>query len=211
MNKSKIIFLFIFIVVLFFDVLSQNINTTSNQSPKIKVISTPMGVESSRPRPSDSSERIKYEIEIIKDSAYYSLKADKMEKGVYIPFFSDELAKGKVYKGQEIYFEMVPDITNPSNMILFTYLLHMTRATYLQTDANKHIKYNKFESVDQQKYGLTPLLLCYVDDENNQTENLLKKFLKSDLITVTSIEEIQEKILKHIEKCLFVYYKLIDE
>jgi len=211
MLKLKIIYSFFIFSILFFDVLSQNVNMLPNQSIEYKTISTPMGDRSLAPQPSESSERIRYEIEVLKDSAFYSLRADRIEKGVYVPFVSDELTKRIVYKGEEIFFELVPDPAHPANTVLFTYLLHMSRVNYLWADDNKHIKYKKFEAVDQLKHNLTPLLLFYMDDETNQTEKLLEKYLSADLITVTSMEEIQEKILNHIERCLFVYYKLIDE
>ena len=176
--------------------------------------SVPRGDKSSTPQPSDDSERIKYRIEIKRDSSSYTLKADKYENGVYISdhIFLEELDFiGKVYKGDIIFFEMVPDISDLSKMTLFTYFPYGTRYTYLDNPGSKQIKYRKFVNVDHAKFNMIPLMICYIDDEQNNAEKLLDKYSKENLITINSKNELQEKILKNITKCLLVYYNLTKE
>lgn len=205
MNKIKIIYTF-FIVNLFFSNLwSQDVNR------EFRVRSVLHGT-SSTPTPSDNSERIRITIKTEKDSVFYSLKADLMEKGIIDGrSLGAIVSKTKVFKKNDIIFEMVPDISNPIKMTLFTFFPNgMTVFRYLDNNENKQIKYKKFEFVDHAKYNHIPLLLCYLDDKQNNTEKLLAAYLKNNLITITTYDEIREKILKHIESCLFVYYTLTD-
>jgi len=218
----RIIIIIFFVVYLFVpDSLSQNVIVSPNQFPekRIKTASgnliirtVPLGDRSLMPTPSDESERIKYKIKIEKDSAFYSLKADVIEKGVISDRFSNPIVlNSKVVKGNEILFEMVPDISKPDIMTLYIYMPTGTVFEYLVCDNNRKIKYKKIEAVDQLKNSQIPLLLCYVDNEKNDTEKLLEKYLKDNLISITSNEELQETILKYIEKYLFIYYTLSDK
>lgn len=197
--------------------LSQNIN-----SNRYKVVTTPYGANSLTPIPSDNSERIKFTIKIENDSVFFSLKADNLENGVLIDSLSyDILSKTKVLKGNDFFFEMVPDITtndyipNHAMMRLFTYFpgasMSLVCRYLFSGDENKQIKYKKFESVDETEFGLIPILLCYVDDEQNNTEKFLNKFVKNNLIAITSKEEIHALIIKNIYKCLFVYQNFSNE
>ena len=221
MNKAKIIYTFLIINLFVSSALSQSTIVSLNQVPKsttktpasgVMTRTVPLGDRSSMPSPSDDSERIKYKIKIEKDSAFYSLKGDVIEKGVIDDRFPGAIVlNNKVFKGNEILFEVVPDISKPNIMTLYTYMPGGTSFKYLFCDNNGKIKYKKFEVADQLKNNLIPLILCYVDNEKNDTEKLLEKYLKDNLISITSNEELQEKILKYIEKYLFVYYNLSDK
>jgi len=206
MNKTKIIYTFLIACLFTSHLLSQDVNSG------FRARSVPHG-DPSIPTPSDNTERIKHTIKIEKDSVFYSLKAEMIEKGIInngnIPVAI--VSKTKVFKRNTINFEMFPDISNPVMMTLFTYFPEgVISYRRLYGDENKQIKYKKFESVDQSKYNHIPLLLCYLDDKQNNTEKLLAAYLKDNLITITTHDEIREKILKHIERCLFVYYTLTD-
>ena len=189
---------------------------SKNQIPKgITTKSTPIGDKSLTPQPSDGSERIKYRIEIKRDSSSYSLKAEKYEKGAYIyeHIMLEQLDfRRKVYKGDIIIFEMVPDVSNTSLMTLFTYFPSgIISYQYLVNSTNKRIKYRNFADTDNTKFNTIPLIICYIDDEQNNVEKLLDNFSEKNLITITSKNELQEKILKNITKCLLVYYNLTEE
>jgi hypothetical protein len=205
MNKQIILYT-CFITLFAVTVISQNSNRTND--PRLTTVSVPRGTPFG-PQPSENSERIKYEFTISKDSAWLSLRADKYEKGVYVyeEILEEIVRKGKVYKGNEIFFEMIPDnLSDSQTMVLFTFFPNMTRFRHLECQENQKIKYKKFAVIEQSKNSFFPLLLCYVDEEQNQTEKLIEKHFKDNLISITSKEEIVEKILKNIEKCLLVYY-----
>ena len=201
----KILYVFLFICLHFSFVLSQDVNK------RIRVSSTPIGDNSSMPKPSDDSERIRYSIKIEDDSAFFSLKADMLEKGSLSAkfMFHDIISNENFFKGNEIIFEMVPDISNPAKLTLFTYFPSgRISFRYLVCENNKKIKYKKFDVSNFPNHGLIPLILCFVDDEQSHIEKLLDRFIKDNLICPTSYEEVQEKILNHIDECLFVYYNL---
>ena len=213
MNKTKIIYTILILNLFISNVLSQNIIVQSNKTSanRAKVISSSTG-STSLPTPSDSSDTIKYKIKIEKDSAFFSLKADIIEKGVINEnFYTDIVLRTKVFKGQEAIFDIVPDISKANIMTLYTYISGTTVFRYLNCDNKKHIKYKKFKAVDQLKNSLIPLILCYVDDEQNSIEKLLEKYFKDNLISILSNEELQEKILKNIERGLLVYYNLSEK
>ena len=187
---------------------------SKNQIPQgFTTKSVPRGNKSLEVRPSDDSERIKYRIEIKRDSCFYNLKADKYENGIYIyEQILEELDhKRKVYKGEITFFEIIPDVSNHSRMTLFICYPSMTRYRYLDSAENKQIKYRKFKNVDHTKFNMIPLMICYMDDEHNNVEKLLDKYSKENLVTLTSKNELQDKILKYIEKCILIYYNLNDE
>ena len=194
------------IICLHFSVVfSQDVNK------RIRAESVPRGDNSSIPKPSDDSERIRYLIKIEDDSAFFSLKADMLEKGSLSEKISwhEIISNEKFFKGNEIIFEMVPDISNPTQLILFTYFPSGNISfSYLWCKNNEKIKYKKFDVSKLPKHGLIPLMLCFVDDEQNHVEKLLERFIKDNLICPTSYEEIKEKMLKNIDECLFVYYNL---
>lgn len=210
MNKTSVIYVFLIVNLFASNILAQGVNN------RIRAISVPIGTNSSIPTPSDDSERIKFVLKIEKDSALYSLKADIMEHGVIIEnaiLSNTILSNAKVFKGNELFFEMVPDIiSQPNLMTLYMYLPGGNIiCRYLLCDNNQQIKYKKFEIIDQSKNSLIPLILGYVDDLQGNNEKLLDKYLKNNLITITSYEELQEKILKNMYKCLFVYHNLSDK
>ena len=219
MNKK---ILYVFAVLAIAVVAAVIINLRSNENElsdepltdvnrKFKARSISHGDNTSVPTPSDNSERIKHTIKIEKDSVFYSLNADIIEKGIIIENNLPPIVpKTIVFKNNEIIINMIPDISNPTHMILFTYFPGATSYRHLHGDENKQIKYKKFELVDQSKYNQIPLILCYVDDKQNNVEKLLAVYLKDNLITITTYDEIIEKMLKHIERCLFVYYTLTD-
>lgn len=206
MNKIAIIYTLLGLSLLFSHLLSQDANIN------FRTKSVPHGDISSIPTPSDKSEKIKHTIKIEKDSVFYSLMAHIIEKGIIDENIPGTLvSKTKVFKKNEVKFEMTPDISNPIKMTLFTYFPNgVISYRYLYGDENKQIKYKKFESADQSKYNQIPLLLCYLDDKQNNIEQLLATYLNDNLITITTYDEIREKILKHIERCLFIYYTLTD-
>ena len=207
MRTIKIVITLIVISLLFSNVLSQNPNNN-----RIKTKTVRHDDNSLIPMPLDNSERIKFKLKIEKDSVFYSLKAVVIEKSVLSEGLSDDIiSKRKVFKGDELIFEMVPDITKSNTMTLFIYLPGMTAFKYLFCEDNKQIKYNKFTFVNQSKNSQIPLLLCYVDDEQNRTEKLLEKYLKDHLITITTYEELKEKILNNIDNYMFVYHNLSDK
>ncbi len=214
MNKTVIICTFLIINLFISNALSQDDKVTIKPSPsELKTRTVRRGDKSAEIRPSENSEYIKYRIEIAKDSAFYSLKADKFEKGVFISegVIEEIDLKRKVYKGDKILFEMTPDISKSSQMTLFIYFPGMTRFRFLDCAENKHIKYRKFKETDPSKSNKVPIMICYVDDKYNNTDKLLEKYTKENLITLTSDKEIKEKILANIEKCIFVYYNLTAE
>jgi len=214
MNKSKIIYIYLILNFFTSNLLSQNPVFSQNQNSRNRITTMTVHPGSSiMPSPSEGSESIKYKIIVEIDSAFYSLKADLIEKGKVI----DEKAgyivyKNKAFKGNEAVFEMIPDISKYNVMTLYTYLGGAITFNYLiNGDSKKQIKYKKFIVAPQLKNTPIPLILCYIDDEQNNYEKLLNKYLKNDLVYITSYEELQEKILKYIEKCLFVYYNLDDK
>ena len=225
MKKTQIIYAFLYLCNL--NALSQDVNISSRQLPTVRfetrTVLRGSDTSSFKPTPSDDSERIKHEYKIEKDSVFFVLKADQIENGVHknseailegttrIIDLDAIVNKQKVYKGTEIFFEMIPDISDPTKMILFSFSPSFESYKYLICSDNKQIKYKKFEVVDPSKHNQIPLLLCYADDTQNQTEKLLEKYVKNNLISITSKEEIQEKIIKYIEKGMFVYYNLSDE
>ena len=217
MSKSaKIVYLFLVANLSVLGALSQNLIFPPGQiqQSRTRAILVPMGDNSLIPTPSDDSERIKFSIKTERDSAFYSLKTDRIEKGIIVVDNSNGIvSKTKVFKGNLAVFEMVPDvISNPKVMTLYTYMPGGAISfKYLFNENNKQIKYKKFELADQLKNTLISLILCYIDDDRNNTENLLKKYTKDDLIYITSEDELQEKILKHINKGLLVYYTLNDK
>lgn len=176
--------------------------------PEISVKTVRRGDESSMTTPSEESERIKYRIEIKNDSAIFSIKAAKFKNGTYIyeEVLEDIEQKRKVFKGDIILFEMVPDVSTPTKMTLYSFFPDFTHFRYLNCSEGKRIKYKKFTLENDSKTGQVPMMICYVDDEQNNIEKLLKKYTKDDHITISSIQEIQDKILSKIELCLFVYY-----
>ena len=206
-SKMKIIYVFLFICLHFSFVLSQN----QDVNKKIRATSFPIGDNSSIPKPSDDSERIRYSIKIEDDSAFFSLRADMLEKGSLSAKLNlhEIISNEKYFKGNEIIFEMVPDISNPAKLTLFTYFPSgVITFRYLLCENNKKIKYKKFDVSILPKHGLVPLILCFVDDEQSHIEKLLNRFIKDNLICLTSYDEVQEKMLNHIDECLFVYYNL---
>ena len=221
MNKLKIIYIYLILTLFISNVLSQNPVFFPNKNSRNRVTTkTVPACSSIMPSPSAGSESIKYKIKVEKDSAFYSLKADLIEKGKVVDekdvkeggSYGYIVYKNKVVKGNEIVFEMIPDISKSNVMTLYTYLGGAILCNYLINGYNnKQIKYKKFIVAPQLKNTPIPLILCYIDDEQNNNEKLLNKYLKNDLVYITSYKELQEKILKYIEKCLLVYYNLDDK
>ena len=208
MNKVRAICIFLIASLFISNIYSQVSNS------RVRVSSTPHGDNSLIPRPSDNSEIIKYTLKIEQDSALYSLNVDILEKGLTIEDeFNTIISNAKVFKGNELFFEMIPDIiSKPNTMALYIYNpAGSISCRYLFCNDNQQIKYRKIEIVNQSKYGLTPLLLGYVDDKQGKNEKLIDKYSKNNLLTITSYVELQEKIIKNIEKCLLVYHNLSDK
>ena len=204
MKKTSLICAIIIANLFLFNLFSQDI-----KKRKYTTVTTPRGDMSLMPTPSDSSERIKYEYQIEKDSIFFIIKADTYEKGVLIDSMSDAIiSKIKLVKGNQVLFEMVPDISKPQIMTLFSYFPGAIFLRYLFCNQNRQVKYKKFVFVDPLKNNHIPMILGYVDDELNNTEKILGKYVKNNLITITSKEELHEKILNKIEKCLFIYQEL---
>ena len=203
------------VLIVLFDVsniLSQdNKGLPDNKMPQpFKVISVPRGARPLELEPSDSSEIIKYNIEIMIDSGFFTLKADDFKNGVHHSNFLDTIYYNRVFKDEKIFFEIIPDISNPSKMGLFVFFPGMSRTTYLTCEQNEQIKYKKMD-VKHSTINWKPLLICYVDDMQNNTEKLLEKYFKDDMITFDTYDDIQSKMLIQIEKCILVYYCLTDK
>ena len=216
MNRMKMFYSFHIISLFIWNTFSQGVATSPNRNQisnnRVMIVSTPRGENSSLPIPSDDSERMKYSIKIETDTVFYSLKADIISDGVLLTESNNDIVpKSKQFKGNEIIFEIVPDIPKPNAMRLFTYMPGRTVFRYLNCKEGSQIKYKKIEVDYSLKKGQMPLLLCYVDDEQNSNEKLIDMYLKDNLISITAIDELQVKIIKFIEKGLFVYYILSDK
>ena len=211
-GMKKKIFLLCFIINLCIPYLFAQ-NAESLPRP-FKTVNVPRGDRSLTINPSNDSEKIRYDIEISKDSTFFSLRVDEFEKGVHKSkgVFDILVYKHIVYKGNKFVFEMIPDVSGLSNMILFTYFPGMSSSTpLLKRDDTQQIKYKKFKDADQSKQSWIPLLLCYVDDGMNMVENLLEYYSKDGHISITEHEEVQNRIFNNIEKYAIVYYDLSDE
>jgi hypothetical protein len=212
--QAFIIIIFLFII----NVLLSEIKAQSNGKlpPGVTVKTTRRGDNSSTLQPSEDSERIKYKIEVKNDSLFFSLKAERFDKEIHNITEEESLFEninsGTAYKGDKIFFEMIPDISKSSKLILFTNFPYIIKYRYLNCDGDKQqVKYKKFKEVNSSQSGVRPLMICYVDDENNNTEKFLNKYVKDNLLTITSMQEIHEKMLQHIEKCILVYYSLTEK
>jgi hypothetical protein len=196
-------------------VLSQEVKTPPEKRTKgIYTIETVRrGDKSAMLLPSGNSEKIKYKIEIKRETAFFSLIAEKIENGVFISedLFDKIERERKVRKGDKISFEMIPDISDSSKMILFTNFPDRTHFRHFEGAVNKRIKYRKFKEVDNAERDTVPLILCYIDDKYAHTEKLLNKYSEGDFITLTAEDELQEKILKNVEKCMLIYYRLTEK
>jgi hypothetical protein len=172
------------------------------------------GDESAMIKPAENSERIKYKIEINRETSFFSLRAEKIENGIYIPedLFDKIERERTVRKGDKVSFEMIPDVSPDSlKMILFTHFPEGTHFRHFEGAANKRIKYRKFKEVDNADFNTVPLILCYPDNEYDHVEKLLNRYSTGNLITLTAEDELQEKILKNIEKCMLIYYTLTEK
>jgi hypothetical protein len=187
-----------------------NVHHKKQLSDGIYTVTVPRGTKL-LPEPSENSERIKSRIVIGRDSIYYSLNADNIEKGITVKEGKIN-KKRKLYKDHTITFEMIPDIlSNPLKIQIFFNFPDMMAYVYMDVSKNKKLKYEKFKPVNNSPLDRIPLLICYEDDENDSTEKLLNRYSRNNLITVTSYSILQEKIFKNINKCLFVYYNLTDK
>jgi hypothetical protein len=217
-SRTYIKTLIVINILIAISILLSEVKAQSNRKlpPGVTVKTTRRGDNSSTLQPSEDSERIKYKIEVKNDSLFFSLKAERFDKGIHNITEEESLfenIESKIaFKGDKIFFEMVPDISKSSKLILFANFPYMTKYRYLNCDGDKqHIKYKKFKEVNLSQSGVRPLMICYVDDENNNTEKFLNKYVKDNLLTITSMKEIHEKILQHIEKCILVYYSLTEK
>ena len=207
---------FIFFIVIIFvasKVQSQEVkDLPNNKTPQlVRVFSVPHGDRSLLSKPSDSSEIIKYNIVIKIESAFFTLKTDIFINGVYSSsFFLDTIINKRVIKDETVTFEIIPDISNPTKMGLFINFPGMSCNSYLECDQNKQIKYKNIY-LESSILLWNPLLICYVDDMQNNAEKLIEKYFVDSRFTLTTFEDIQSKILNHIEKCILVYYNLNDK
>jgi hypothetical protein len=96
-------------------------------------------------------------------------------------------------------------------MALYINSVEGTHYRFFDGIENKRIKYRKFKEVDNADFNIVPLILCYPDDEYGHVEKLLDKYSAGNLITITAVDEFQEKILKNIEKCMLIYYDLTEK
>lgn len=159
--------------------------------------------------PAKQSERFKVKFTIDKDTAFFTLKAEKFRYGKHIddPLYGERITYWPdLCKEDVIFFEIVPDISRHNQLILFTYFPVMTSFKFMNCPEDKYFKYKLFKRSTDKIMNKGALLLIYVDDKNNKVENLVNRYSKNNLITDSPDK--YKKLLDNIELYMLVHYTI---
>lgn len=159
--------------------------------------------------PANNSERFKIIIDIEKDANSFQLKGEVFEYGIHKDgIVRDGIAtRYNLKKSEQIFFELVPDVSKVNRLTLFTYCSGMICFNYMNCSEDKCIKYTIFERSTKMSMDTVPLMLLYVDNKkNNQVEKLVNTYVKDNKLT--SIPAKYKKLLKALSQCMLVYYKI---
>lgn len=160
--------------------------------------------------PAKEAERFKIKFKFEKDTSSFILKAEKFKYGEHLddPFYNERIIYWPdLYKGEVVFFELVPDISLSNKLTLFTYFPQMTSFKFMNCSEDKCFKYKVFERSMNQQADSGPLLLIYVDDkENNKAEMLVNKYSKNNLIS--SSPKKFKKLLEKIELYMLIHYTI---
>lgn len=161
--------------------------------------------------PAKEAERFKIKFLIENDTAYFTLKAEKLK---YAKHFEDQFYNDRIIylpnlrKGEIVFFELVPDISLSNKLTLFSYFPGMTSFKFMDCPDNKLFKYKLFEKPIKGNISSGALILIYIDDKDNNVEKLVNKYCVNNLIVNSPNKNIE--LLKKIELCMLIHYKIED-
>lgn len=222
MNKIKIYLYLLLTASLVYTIHSQELKRFNNKptkplftpqrnvKPGLTAITVSKDDRSKDMIPSDDSERFKIKFKIEEDSTQFILNAEKYEYGKHInDIFHNERIRhiSELVKGENIFFELVPDTSKKDKLTLFTYFPNQTSFRYMNYYDKECIKYRVFKECKNNNKNYKPIMLIFIDDkENNEQEKIIEKYSQNNVLTLDSTR-ITELINK-MKKCMFIYYKL---
>lgn len=160
--------------------------------------------------PSKEAERFKIKFKFEKDTSFFTLKAEKFKYGEHLddPFYNERIIYWPdLYKGEVVFFELVPDVSLSNKLTLFTYFPQMTSFKFMTCPENKCFKYKIFERPMNTQADSGPLMLIYVDDkESNEVEILVNQHSKNNVIS--SSPKKYKKLLANIELYMLIHYTI---
>lgn len=157
--------------------------------------------------PNEKSEIFRVSIKNNKSTARFELRAEYFEYGKHInkTMHTEQIEIIDSFKnGEKIIFDLVPDTTNSTHLILFFYFTNMTQIRYFKKIEYAAVKYKKINSINSDKKEYNPIMIIYMDDKNNTTENIINK--RSSSIAYNDGD--YSKLLKEIRNCMIIYYTL---
>lgn len=117
------------------------------------------------PKPSDTSERFNVSCSITEDDTQFLLFAKEFVDGKHVVDDIERINSGWFHKGNELFWEVVPDTTNRQHIKLFMYFPGMITLRQKITRDDKCLKYSKFKTTKTPTYSQeTPIMLIYEDD-----------------------------------------------
>lgn len=155
--------------------------------------------------PNTNSEIIKVEIKNEQEKRTLNLKCTYQKWGEYIynERHTDDLEITTLEKKQKMTINIIPDISDTTNMTLFVYFPYMTQFRYMKCDKHNSIKYIKYSNLEKMNTDTIPLLLIY-EDKNNTEKNIVSKYKKDTYGYIDS--KYNDDISKKIENSMLLYY-----